>query len=234
MPTIQKQNKSELQGGKIEHHEIMKGKYFAVESVDINKVSTSKTKRALDIIVAISAIVLLSPVFVIVAIAVKSTSPGTVFFRQKRSGLKGVPFEIYKFRSMRMHREEKGITQAKKNDNRITRVGRFIRKTSLDEIPQFINVLKGDMSVVGPRPHALEHDKVYSKKIKNYSLRYSVKPGITGLAQVHGFRGETDTLNKMEKRVELDLMYLSKWTILVDIKIIAKTFLVGFVGKNAY
>lgn len=138
------------------------------EVVRASKAATSKAKRALDIAVALVALLLLSPVFLVIAVVVKLSSPGPVLFKQQRSGLNGIPFEIYKFRSMKVHSEEGTVTQAKKNDDRITRIGRFIRRTSLDELPQFINVLKGEMSVVGPRPHALAHDEYYAKKIKNY------------------------------------------------------------------
>ena len=201
------------------------------EVVCASKAATSKAKRVLDIAVALAALLLLSPVFLVIAVAVKLSSPGPVLFKQKRSGINGKPFEIYKFRSMKVHSEDGVITQAKKNDHRITRIGSFIRRTSLDELPQFINVLKGEMSVVGPRPHALTHDEYYGKQINNYCVRLLVKPGITGLAQITGHRGETETIEKMKKRVEVDVEYVLGWSLLMDIKLIILTPLSLFDSK---
>jgi len=203
------------------------------DAVYASKAATSKAKRALDLAVALVALLLLSPVFVLIAVAVKLSSPGPVLFKQKRSGLNGIPFEIYKFRSMKVHSEEGIVTQAKKKDDRITRIGRFIRRTSLDELPQFINVLKGEMSVVGPRPHALEHDEYYSQHIENYMQRHAVNPGLTGWAQINGSRGETETINKMACRIDYDLWYVRNWTPALDIKIV---FMTPFkiLSKNAY
>ncbi len=200
-------------------------------AVHASKAATSKAKRALDLAVALVALLLLSPVFVLIAVAVKLSSPGPVLFKQKRSGLNGMPFEIYKFRSMKVHSEEGTVTQAKKNDDRITRIGRFIRRTSLDELPQFINVLRGEMSVVGPRPHALAHDEYYGKQVNNYSVRLLVKPGITGLAQITGHRGETETIEKMKKRIDVDIKYVLEWSLLMDIKLIVLTPLSLFDSK---
>jgi len=144
-------------------------------------------------------------------------------------------FKIYKFRSMRVHTEQAGVvTQATKTDKRITPLGRFLRKTSLDELPQFINVLRGEMSVVGPRPHAIEHDNIYQKVVEGYIHRYRIKPGITGWAQVNGFRGETDRLEKMQKRVEYDLYYLRNWSFALDMRIVMATIAKGLSGSNAY
>jgi putative colanic acid biosynthesis UDP-glucose lipid carrier transferase len=158
-----------------------------------------------------------------------------VFFRQRRKGVDGNEFWIYKFRSMRVHSAEAGtIKQATKNDSRITRVGALLRKTSIDELPQFINVLKGDMSVVGPRPHAVEHDEQYQDLVLNYMYRYRIKPGITGWAQVNGFRGETDRVEKMADRVACDLYYMVNWTFWFDVKIVFMTMARGFAGANAY
>jgi putative colanic acid biosynthesis UDP-glucose lipid carrier transferase len=172
---------------------------------------------------------------VAIAIAIKLSSPGPVFFRQRRKGLKGRPFSIYKFRSMRVHAQERGVVrQATRNDNRITPVGRFLRRTSLDEIPQFINVLRGEMSIVGPRPHALEHDDLYGPLISGYLDRYRIKPGITGWAQINGYRGETDALEKMAGRVEYDLYYLRHRSFWMDIKIVLRTVVRGFLSKQAY
>lgn len=185
----------------------------------------------------LSALILIciSPVMLILAIGVKLSSPGPIIFKQKRHGLNGKEVEVWKFRSMRVHEEQAGvITQAKRRDSRVTRFGQFIRSTSLDELPQFWNVLKGDMSIVGPRPHAVEHNYHYQKLVGGYIKRNHVKPGITGLAQIKGYRGETDTVEKMEKRIDYDLMYVRSWTLSLDLKIIIKTAVLAFVSKNAY
>ncbi|CAB3768457.1 undecaprenyl-phosphate glucose phosphotransferase [Paraburkholderia solisilvae] len=192
-------------------------------------------KRVFDRLFALAALTALSPLLVVIAVLVKLSSPGPVFFRQKRKGIDGNEFEIYKFRSMKMHKEEAGkITQATRRDPRITPVGAFLRRTSLDELPQFINVLKGEMSVVGPRPHALEHDDIYKDLVRGYMHRYRIKPGITGWAQINGYRGETDRIEKMMGRVKLDLYYMQHWTFWLDMKIVVLTFWKGFVGSNAY
>ncbi|AGK50254.1 MULTISPECIES: undecaprenyl-phosphate glucose phosphotransferase [Burkholderia] len=192
-------------------------------------------KFVFDRLFALGALMMLSPAMLVIAMLVKLTSPGPVFFRQKRKGIDGNEFEIYKFRSMKMHQEAAGkVTQAKKNDSRVTPFGRFLRRTSLDELPQFINVLKGEMSVVGPRPHALEHDDIYKDLVKGYMFRYRIKPGITGWAQINGFRGETDRIEKMMGRVKLDLYYMQNWSFWLDIKIVALTLWKGFTGSNAY
>ncbi|AOK31378.1 MULTISPECIES: undecaprenyl-phosphate glucose phosphotransferase [Burkholderia] len=192
-------------------------------------------KFVFDRMFALAALVLLAPVMLMIAALVKSTSPGPVFFRQKRKGVDGGEFEIYKFRSMKVHQEKAGqITQAAKNDSRVTPVGRFLRRTSLDELPQFINVLKGEMSVVGPRPHALEHDDIYKDLVNGYMFRYRIKPGITGWAQINGFRGETARIEQMAARVKLDLYYMQNWSLWLDIKIVALTLWKGFTCSNAY
>ncbi|WP_025599479.1 undecaprenyl-phosphate glucose phosphotransferase [Burkholderia sp. WSM2230] len=192
-------------------------------------------KRIFDRLFALAALTALAPVMLVIAVLVKLSSPGPVFFRQKRKGIDGHEFEIYKFRSMRVHKEEAGkITQATRRDPRITAVGAFLRRTSLDELPQFINVLRGEMSVVGPRPHALEHDDIYKDLVKGYMHRYRIKPGITGWAQINGYRGETDRIEKMMGRVKLDLYYMQHWTFWLDIKIVVLTLWKGFVGSNAY
>ncbi|MDN7907926.1 undecaprenyl-phosphate glucose phosphotransferase [Burkholderia diffusa] len=192
-------------------------------------------KEIFDRLFAVLALLALLPVLGVIAIAVKLSSPGPVFFKQFRKGADGREFEILKFRTMRVHVEEAGVvTQATKTDTRITRVGRFLRRTSLDELPQFVNVLRGDMSVVGPRPHAIEHDRLYQKVVDGYIHRYRIKPGITGWAQVNGYRGETDRLEKMQKRVEYDLYYLRNWSFSLDMRIVAATIVNGFVNRNAY
>ena len=187
-----------------------------------------------DKVLSFFILIVISPILLLVALAVKFDSPGPVFFRQKRTGWSGKSFKIWKFRSMYVHQETAGkLKQAEKNDSRITRVGAFIRKTSLDELPQIFNVLSGDMSLVGPRPHAIQHDKEYSQRIFDYFARHHIKPGITGLAQVRGQRGETIDINQMIMRVESDIEYINKWSIWLDITIMARTVL-SLTGKSAY
>jgi putative colanic acid biosynthesis UDP-glucose lipid carrier transferase len=177
---------------------------------------------------------MLSPLLAFIAVMVKISSPGPVLFRQLRQGVSGKPFHCLKFRTMVMHFEKGTITQATAQDSRITPIGRLLRKTSMDELPQFINVLLGNMSVVGPRPHALQHNEYYSKQVGRYMQRHMTKPGITGWAQINGYRGETDTLNKMAKRVEFDIYYMNNWSFWLDLKIIFWTAFRGWTGKNAY
>ena len=191
-------------------------------------------KRLMDIVLSTAIIIGIFPVLLGVAIAVKLSSPGPVVFRQKRYGVGGKEIEIYKFRSMRVDNETTQIRQATQNDDRITPVGKFIRKSSLDELPQFFNVLQGSMSIVGPRPHAVQHNEIYRKLIPGYMLRHKVKPGITGWAQVNGLRGETETVDKMRRRIQHDLVYISHWSVSFDIKIILRTALLVFKDANAY
>lgn len=191
-------------------------------------------KNAFDRLFSLTALITLAPILLAISLAIKITSEGPIFFRQARQGHNGKIFHIFKFRTMKVHRENGTITQAKRNDDRVTTVGAFLRRTSLDELPQFINVLLGDMSVVGPRPHAVEHNIAYSKKIEGYMLRHAVKPGITGWAQINGWRGETDTLEKMLGRVECDIYYINNWSFLLDIQIIWRTAFKGWSGKDAY
>jgi putative colanic acid biosynthesis UDP-glucose lipid carrier transferase len=188
-----------------------------------------------DKILAALILVLISPLLLVIAIGIKLTSPGAVLFKQKRHGWDGKIITVYKFRSMKTHQEKDGgVTQAQKNDPRITAFGAFLRRTSLDELPQFYNVLQGSMSIVGPRPHALAHNDHYSELIDEYMRRHKVKPGITGWAQINGWRGETDTLEKMQGRVDADLYYIRNWSFWLDIKIILLTVLRAFTDKNAY
>ncbi|MBN3804564.1 undecaprenyl-phosphate glucose phosphotransferase [Paraburkholderia sp. Ac-20336] len=192
-------------------------------------------KEVFDRVFALAALICLAPVMMLVAVAVKFSSRGPILFAQKRQGADGRVFQIYKFRTMYMHASEQGVVkQASRNDKRVTVVGGFLRRTSLDELPQFFNVLKGDMSVVGPRPHAVEHDELYRTIVNGYIHRYRVKPGITGWAQVNGYRGETDKIEKMQKRVEHDLYYLQNWSFGLDMKIVLATFMCGFTHQNAY
>lgn len=187
-----------------------------------------------DRVLALAILLLISPVMLLLALGVRLTSKGPVFYRQQRHGWNGEAFEMLKFRSMVVHSEQEGkVSQATVGDARITPFGAFLRRTSLDELPQFLNVLKGDMSIVGPRPHAVAHNDYYSQQIDGYMLRHKMKPGITGWAQVNGWRGETDTLDKMQKRVEYDLWYIEHWSLWLDIKIIIMTLFKGFVHSNA-
>jgi Undecaprenyl-phosphate glucose phosphotransferase len=192
-------------------------------------------KEIFDRSFALCAVCALSPILLLIALAVKLTSHGPIFFKQKRKGANGKIFHIYKFRSMRVHSDAAGVVrQATRNDPRVTRVGAFLRRTSLDELPQFLNVLRGEMSVVGPRPHAIEHDKLYQNIVDGYIHRYRIKPGITGWAQINGFRGETDQIEKMQGRVEHDLYYLSNWSFGLDLRIVIATIFKGLVHGNAY
>lgn len=191
-------------------------------------------KRSLDIALSILVLVCLSPLYLIIALGIKCSSPGSVLFKQQRHGMNGEPIMIYKFRTMKVMENGATITQATRNDSRVTRFGAFLRRTSLDELPQFINVLQGRMSIVGPRPHAIAHNEQYRKLIEGYMLRHKVKPGITGWAQIHGLRGETETLDKMQKRVEYDLYYLKHWSLALDLQIILRTALVFFQTQNVY
>ncbi|HQR03415.1 MAG TPA: undecaprenyl-phosphate glucose phosphotransferase [Rhodocyclaceae bacterium] len=192
-------------------------------------------KRGSDILISLLLLVLTSPVLLCVAAGIKLTSPGPVIFRQRRYGLDGREIVVYKFRSMRVAEDGPVIPQAQKNDPRITPLGRFLRRTSLDEFPQFINVLQGRMSIVGPRPHAVAHNEMYRKMIRGYMLRHKVKPGITGWAQVNGSRGETRTLDKMTERINYDLDYLRNWSLRLDLYIIARTMWVVLMERdNAY
>lgn len=192
-------------------------------------------KRLEDLLIGSLICLLISPVCLLIALAIKLTSPGPVLFKQYRTGVNGANFKVYKFRSMKVHQEASGsVTQATKGDTRITPIGNFLRKTSLDELPQFFNVIQGRMSIVGPRPHALAHNEYYKDLVESYMKRHKVKPGITGWAQVNGLRGETDTLDKMEKRVRYDLWYIDNWSLWLDLKIIFLTIFKGFINKNAY
>lgn len=191
-------------------------------------------KRASDIVLSFAILAVICPLLLLIAALVKASSPGPVIFTQRRYGLDGEQIVVYKFRSMAVTEDGSTVRQATKNDSRITRVGAFLRKTSLDELPQFINVLQGRMSIVGPRPHAVAHNELYRTLIKGYMVRHKVRPGITGWAQVNGLRGETDKLEKMQARVDFDLDYLRKWSLLLDIVIILKTIRLVFKDSTAY
>lgn len=191
-------------------------------------------KHIFDFCFSLCILLVISPLLLLIAMIIKLSSPGPVLFKQSRYGLDGREIKVYKFRTMNVCENGQRVQQATKNDPRIYPFGAFLRKTSLDELPQFFNVFKGDMSVVGPRPHAVAHNEEYRKLIQGYMLRHKVKPGITGWAQVHGLRGETETLEKMEKRVEYDLEYLKNWSLLLDVMIIFRTFGVVLKTTNAH
>ncbi|MCK1722067.1 undecaprenyl-phosphate glucose phosphotransferase [Bradyrhizobium sp. 141] len=191
-------------------------------------------KRALDLVGASLALLVFVPVMLVTAILIKLTSNGPVFFRQTRHGFGGRAFRIFKFRTMRVLEDGPTIVQAQKNDPRVTPIGKWLRKTSIDELPQLLNVLKGEMSLVGPRPHAAAHNTEYEQIIGNYAFRHHVKPGITGWAQVNGYRGETNTVDLMQKRVELDLWYINNWSLWLDILIIMRTAVISLAQAKAY
>jgi putative colanic acid biosynthesis UDP-glucose lipid carrier transferase len=190
-------------------------------------------KRASDLVIATAALPLLLPLSLAIAAAVRRSSPGPVLFRQRRYGLDGREFTVFKFRTMTVC-EDDDIVQATRNDPRVTRVGRFLRRTSLDELPQLLNVFDGSMSLVGPRPHAVAHNEHYRKLVSGYMLRHKVRPGITGLAQVNGLRGETRDLEKMRQRVRYDIEYLKNWSLGLDIRILIKTARIVLTDRNAY
>jgi Undecaprenyl-phosphate glucose phosphotransferase len=191
-------------------------------------------KRAFDLVISAVALVFCIPVFVVIALAIRLDSQGPILFRQTRGGFNGRPFRICKFRTMTVLEDGRTMIQAKRGDPRVTRVGRWLRRTSLDELPQLFNVIKGEMSLVGPRPHALAHDREFNKLIDNYALRAHVKPGITGLAQVHGLRGETSTIDLIKRRVEFDIQYIANRTLLLDIQILIRTAREILRDPNAY
>lgn len=187
-------------------------------------------KTSLDYVVATLGLICLAPLFGLIALAIKLDSPGPVFFRQRRYGQNNRIFRIYKFRTMAVTEDGQHVKQAERNDPRVTRIGRFLRKTSIDELPQLLNVLTGDMSIVGPRPHALAHDQLFEEKLDLFSRRRRVRPGLTGWAQVHGFRGETRTTEDVRSRMQHDLYYIENWSIWLDIEIMARTVFVLFRG----
>jgi undecaprenyl-phosphate galactose phosphotransferase/putative colanic acid biosynthesis UDP-glucose lipid carrier transferase len=191
-------------------------------------------KRMLDVAVAGIALLLLSPLMLVAAAAIKLDSPGPVLFRQKRKGFNSREFVIFKFRSMTVMEDGAVVRQATKSDARVTRVGRVLRQSSIDELPQLINVLIGDMSLIGPRPHAVAHDTFYGDLLSEYAFRHHVRPGITGWAQVNGYRGETREIGQMKRRIELDLWYINNWSLLLDLRILAMTCFEVARSRNAF
>ena len=190
-------------------------------------------KRVLDVILSLAALVLLSPVFILIALAIVLDSRGPVFFRQRRTGRHGKIFSIYKFRTMHVLEDGAVVRQARAGDRRVTKLGRFLRVTSLDELPQLLNVLAGDMSLVGPRPHAVAHDAFYAGCVRNYRLRQLVRPGITGWAQVHGARGATPDISDMQARIDYDLQYVQHESLWLDLRILARTPIAVLRRRNA-
>ncbi|ATC33019.1 exopolysaccharide biosynthesis protein [Caulobacter vibrioides] len=203
-------------------------------AVMASPVAKDPLKRAMDVLVAGGALLFFAPLLVLVALLIKLESPGPVLFRQSRGGLNGHSFTILKFRSMRCQENGSKVVQAKRDDDRITTIGRFIRKTSIDELPQLLNVIRGDMSIIGPRPHALAHDDQYGALIANYHLRFRARPGLTGLAQIKGLRGGTDTVEAMAARIDADNEYIERWSLSGDIKILLMTVPHLLMGENAY
>ena len=207
-------------------------------AIELQRAALSPTeqavKRAMDIVLSLLGLIILSPILLAVAVAIRLDSPGPALFRQTRHGFNGRPFRIFKFRTMTVMENGDVVEQAKKSDKRVTRVGWWLRRYSVDELPQLLNVFFGDMSLVGPRPHASAHDRHFTSVIEKYAFRHHVKSGVTGWAQVHGARGETDTLDKMQRRVELDIWYINNWSIWLDISVMVRTVLVVFTGDNAH
>lgn len=197
-------------------------------------VSRSPLKRLFDIVVSLSALLVMLPFLIPVAILIKLDSRGPVFFLQRRSGLNGKLFNIYKFRSMTVAENGDRVVQAKADDKRVTRMGKILRKTSLDEVPQLINILRGDMSFVGPRPHALAHDTEFAVAIPSYTRRFQTRPGLTGLAQIRGLRGEIRCREDLEKRIEADIEYIETWSFATDVMTVLRTVPLIFGDTAAY
>jgi putative colanic acid biosysnthesis UDP-glucose lipid carrier transferase len=222
-------------------YDMIQARFFTTQGIPLISLCESPfigkkaiIKRLSDLILSGIILILISPLLVLIAIGVKLTSPGPIIFKQLRYGLDGEAIEVYKFRSMTVCENSHNVVQATRNDQRITPFGSFLRKRSLDELPQFINVFQGRMSIVGPRPHAVAHNELYRKQIKGYMIRHKVKPGISGWAQINGYRGETETIEKMQGRIEYDLDYLRHWSLSLDLIIIFKTLSVVFKDENAY
>ena len=221
--------------------DLIQGRMDTVEDVPVVAVCESPfngisgfVKRSSDVVLAALIVLMVSPLLLLIALGVKLTSPGPVIFKQRRYGLDGKEISVYKFRSMTVCEDGGSVQQAQKGDKRVTPLGAFLRKSSLDELPQLLNVLQGRMSIVGPRPHAVAHNEMYRKLIKGYMVRHKVRPGMTGWAQVNGLRGETETLDKMQARIEHDLEYLRNWSLRLDLYIIFKTVFVVLRDQHAY
>jgi undecaprenyl-phosphate galactose phosphotransferase/putative colanic acid biosynthesis UDP-glucose lipid carrier transferase len=212
--------------------------HSALTAIEVQRAPMSRqdlvVKRLFDFVLASVGLIALSPLLLITGLAIKLDSPGPVIFRQRRRGFNGQQFSIYKFRTMSVLEDGPDIRQAQRDDDRVTRFGRVLRMSSIDELPQLLNVIQGKMSMVGPRPHAIAHDNEYSASIENYAFRHHVKPGITGWAQTHGFRGETPDLSSMKRRIQLDLWYINNWSLWLDFRIVARTTIELLRHRNAY
>ena len=221
--------------------DMLSGRWYALGDMPIVSIHETPfagvegwVKRVEDVVLSGAILALIAIPMILIAIGVKLSSRGPVLFKQKRYGIDGKEIEVWKFRTMKVCEDGQAVVQARQCDPRVTPFGAFLRRTSLDELPQLINVIQGVMSLVGPRPHAVAHNEEYRKLVYRYMLRHKVKPGITGLAQVNGWRGETDTLDKMERRIQYDLEYIRHWSLGLDFRIIFLTLFKGFVNKNAY
>jgi putative colanic acid biosynthesis UDP-glucose lipid carrier transferase len=199
-----------------------------------SRLRRSTAKRLIDIVGALTGLLFLAPFLMIVAALIRIDSPGPALFRQRRTGLDGAAFYIYKFRTMRVLEDDANVVQAGRRDRRVTRVGKFLRRTSIDELPQLLNVLRNEMALVGPRPHALAHDEYYALTVPGYNDRFRAKPGITGLAQVSGLRGEVVEIGAMAARIQRDVQYVREWSIWLDLEILARTFMMGAYQPGAY
>ncbi|PVM91541.1 exopolysaccharide biosynthesis protein [Caulobacter radicis] len=206
----------------------------AVAGEILARVAVDPGKRFIDVVVAALALVFFAPVLLLAALWIKLESPGPVLFRQTRGGLNGRTFTIYKLRSMRCEENGDKVTQARRDDDRITKSGKLLRTTSIDELPQLLNVLKGDMSLVGPRPHAMAHDAYYGALISTYNMRFQAKPGLTGLAQIRGLRGGTTDVEDMAARIKADIAYIDGWSLMSDIRILLLTVPHLLMAENAY
>ena len=206
----------------------------AVAGEILARVAVDPGKRFIDVVVAGLALIFFAPVLLLAALIIKLESPGPVMFRQTRGGLNGRTFTIYKLRSMRVEENGDKVTQARRDDDRITKIGKILRTTSIDELPQLLNVLKGDMSLVGPRPHAMAHDVYYGALISTYHMRFQAKPGLTGLAQIRGLRGGTTDVEDMAARIKADIAYIDGWSLMSDIRILLLTVPHLLMAENAY
>src|SRR5207237_1013217 len=207
-------------------------------SIEIQRAPLTTTERAvkrmLDLTLAFIALVFFTPLLVLTAIAIRLDGPGAVIFRQSRKGFNGRPFVMFKFRTMTVQEDGDAVTQATRHDSRVTSIGRLLRAASIDELPQLVNVVRGEMSLIGPRPHALAHDNYFEKVLEDYAFRHHVKPGMTGWAQAHGLRGATPTVELISQRVKLDLWYINNWSLWLDLQILIKTFFEVLRKRNAY
>jgi putative colanic acid biosysnthesis UDP-glucose lipid carrier transferase len=224
--------------GNLEGHLVDGGSYSEFLAPGLHgplpQVAVDLRKRALDVAASATLLLLFAPLLLLAALLIKLESPGPALFQQMRGGLGGSRFKILKLRTMHCREDGPELTQAQRGDNRVTRIGRVLRATSIDELPQLLNVLRGDMSLVGPRPHAAAHDDYYGMRIPEYYARYQARPGLTGLAQVRGFRGGTETVEAMRNRVEADIDYIQTWSILKDAQIVLLTIPSLLIAENAY